>query len=328
MNDFSFNFLVAAESDQHLEELCRKDILRDWPQFNDGLYCWPLLTYLILKQHGLPVTCSRHCRRDSINLGHAVHLSTMNPEGHVFLVCIQADYPRHGWAQAHIVQNRIQERKDSFWMPMWPQPGLVARDPARREVQCVAFAGRGYYLSGGKSTWAASMQELGLSFRMLDPQTWNDMSGIDILLAIRSLDGRTYPTKPPSKLINAWIAGIPLIAGNDSAFSQVGKPGEDYIRVRTKEEALDAVRLLKTDPAFYQRIVNAGRERAKDFTENRLVERWKQLLNGPLREQYGAWRSRSAVDSFLWRSRAAWGLTVRRLRYTASRMFKRWVPFP
>ena len=328
MNDAKFNFLVQADSDGQLEDLCRKEVDRDWQQFNDGMYCWPLLTYLVLKQYGLPVTCSRHCRRDSINLGHAAHLSTMKPESDVFLVCIQADYPRHGWAQAHIVQNKTQERRDSFWIPMWPQTGLVARNPERCGVQCVAFAGRYYYLSGGQSAWQTSIEELGMSFLMLDPKNWNDYSGVDVLLAIRSLDDRNYTTKPPSKLVNAWLAGIPLVAGYDSAYSQIGRPGLDYIRAGTKQGALEAIRRLQSDPAFYQGIVDAGRVSAREFTRSRCAEKWKQLLNGPLTDRYRAWSCRSRLDSILWMGRASWGKTVRGLRYTASRMFKRWMPFP
>jgi hypothetical protein len=328
MTDVPFNFLVTAESEQRLQELCRKDPDRDWAQFNEGMYCWSLLTYLILKQHGLPVTCSRHCRPDHINLGHAVYLSTMNPQSASFLVSLQADYPRHGWAQAHIVQNKLQRRKDSYWIPMWPQPGMIERNPSRREVQCVAFAGRHYYLSGGENAWQVDIAKLGLSFHMLDPQNWNDYSGVDVLVAIRSFDGRTYPAKPPSKLVNAWLAGIPLVAGNDSAYAQIGRPGIDYIRVGTKQEALDAIRRLQTDQAFYQRIVEAGRERAAEFTRGQCSEKWKELLSGPLTDRYDAWRSRSHMDSFLWSGRAAWGLTVRALRYSASRTFKRWIPFP
>jgi hypothetical protein len=302
----AFNFVVPADSDDELDALCRLDPDRDWNRFTGGVFCWTLLTGLILKQRGLPVLLSRESRADAINLAHAVQLRRIPPRTDRFVVSLQADYPRIPWAQLHVVQNPAQlGSAAAYWMPHWPQPGLVPRDPSRRGVRCAAYAGREYWLAGSPDSWRRALAELGIEFRMMEPDGWNDLSGVDILLAIRSFDRKTYRGQPPTKLLNAWHAGIPLVAGNDSAFAAVGRPGEDYLSVTTRDEAIEAIRRLKDDPSFHDRIVTHGRARAAEYTRDRIADRWSEFLQGAACAAYETWRRRGRAAQLAWRIEAA-----------------------
>jgi hypothetical protein len=300
----TFNFLVPASSDSELQEWCRLDLDKDWRTFTKGELNWSLFTYLSLRSSGLDISCARNFVPNCVNLGHAAYLACLSPRPDAFVVSLQADYRRLSWADLHVVQNKSQiENRHMFWLPHWPQPGLVPRAPSRQCVKHVAYAGRSSMLAGFAEEWRRDLSSIGLQFRMLDPANWNDFSDIDILLAIRSLDTRDYRTKPPTKLFNAWLAGVPLVAGNDCAFSQIGTPSEDYICVTSKAGALEAMKRLKEDAAFYSRLVARGTERANEFSREKITEAWVRLLSTDVQNHFSRWRLSRHRRSALWRWR-------------------------
>jgi hypothetical protein len=138
--------------------------------------------------------------------------------------------------------------------------------------------------------WEAALKSRGIDFRHLDSDNWHDYSTVDVLLAMRSFDKSRYVCRPPSKLINAWHARIPLIGGYDSAFEQVGRPGYDYVRVRTFDEAIQAICLLRDDQDRYRSIVDAGAIRALAYSRERIADAWEDLLSGPIAARYEWWR--------------------------------------
>ncbi|MBN1268937.1 MAG: glycosyltransferase family 2 protein [Kiritimatiellae bacterium] len=309
-----YNFLFPVASDEELVEMSRKDVDRDWALFRKGEYAWSLQTYLVLKERGLPVACSRGLRKYAVNLGHVMTLSGVHPDPEAFTVAMRADYPRLAWAQMHIVQNKAQARgRRSLWVPHWPQPGLIGRDPARRGVRTAAYVGRSWMQAGRAEKWAEALGAIGVEFRMLT-DAWNDLSKIDVLIAIRSFSGRTCPTKPPTKLINAWHAGIPLVAGRDSAFAQTGTPGEDYLVATTLREAVQAVRRLKEDPALYEAIVARGRRKAEQFTREEIAKTWAILLKQQVVPRYLEWARHGGCYRLAYTMRVAWDHARRRLR--------------
>jgi glycosyltransferase involved in cell wall biosynthesis len=123
-----------------------------------------------------------------------------------------------------------------------------------------------------------------------------DLSQVDALVGIRSLDTRTHDRKPASKLVNAWLAGIPFIGGYDSAFAQVGTPGEDYLRVGNLEELKDALIRLREDAELYARLVQAGRQRATAHDRAAVTTAWLKFLNETAYPAF-AWREESSFPA-------------------------------
>jgi len=97
-------------------------------------------------------------------------------------------------------------------------------------------------------------------------------------------------TKPPMKLINAWLAGVPAVLGVESAFRAIREHELDYLEVRSPDELEGALFRLRNDPELYRAMVAHGRARAAGFTTERGREVWKQVLTEDLRERHDAWR--------------------------------------
>src|SRR5690606_11149729 len=196
-------------------------------------------------------------------------------------------------ADFEIVQNPSQaDGVRRFFMPLWPQPALIPRDPARgARVENIAFKGFEANLAPEFRTaaWRAYLHERGLGWftdavsytRDAQPQqvlAWNDYHNIDIVFAVRPYDRKLHPRKPATKLYNAWHAGAPAILGPELAYRDFRRSPLDYIEVSSAEEARMAIERLCNDPELYEAMVRNGERRAQEVTSAALTERWAQLL--------------------------------------------------
>jgi hypothetical protein len=291
-------FVLSGSSTSELELLRALELKDAGQHLTRGVTIWCLQTFWELQRRGLPVDLMSEPRAGAVNFTHVRQLYRQRPAPGVFIVSIQADYPAVPWTGANIVQNRLQaDGRRSHWIPHWPQPGLIPRSPGRDRVERVAYAGSPRNLAGSARAWAEALKSRGIEFRCLDADTWSDYSNVDVLLAVRSFDKSRYDYKPPSKLVNAWHARIPLVGGYDSAFEQVGRPGHDYLRARTFDEAISAIRLLRDDPERYRSIVNAGVASARQYTRERIADAWENLLAGPIAFRYERWRKNGFLSS-------------------------------
>jgi hypothetical protein len=300
-----------------------RDVDTNWQDFIDGSLIWSLQTYRVLSQRNLAVSCSQSFDPRAINIGHSPEMSTMPAREDVFLISCQADYDRHGWANLHIVQNKGQASGDSHWMPLWPQPGLVQRDPSRQGVRCVAYAGRAEFLAGGADPWRREIEKLGCEFRVLGPTNWHDRSQVDVTLAVRSFGREPHVRKPPSKLIDSWHARIPFVGGYESAFSQVGEPGIDYLRVESLDAGVEAIRQLRDDPIMYRRLVDNGLAKATRFTRDAVAQRWTDYLYSMALPRYRQWLERGRSYSVRWGLRVVTFKAYRAIRKTGKSALSR-----
>lgn len=297
-SELYFHFVLPADSPVNPEEAEQLDVDRAWMLFSDAVFAWILQTYVILRQRDrLAVSIGFELRTNAVNIVHSSQLANCWPRPAMFVVCIRADYRPVPWARFHIVQNQRQASRSYLWVPHWPQPGLMPRGRNRNEVVTVGFAGRSYYLAGRRSDWEGELARIGCKLEILSSDRWNDLSEIDVLLAIRSFDKRTWDTKPPSKLINAWLAGIPLIAGVDSAYAQIGCPGVDYIQVHSMDEAVQWIQILRQDRDQYRAIVAAGEKRAIAFRREAIAMSWETLLRDRMAREFTDWRARQGVST-------------------------------
>ncbi len=320
---FSYNFLIPANSNKHLNKLCQSDIDKDWTLFTDGIFAWTLQTYLMLRKCIIPVTYSCEPKTNCINVGHVAYLNTLNPRPDIFTVALQADYPRLSWAQIHIIQNQLQiKNKKTYWVPHWFQPGLIPRELARNEVMCVAYAGRLSMFAGKEEELVEELRKIGLEFRVLNKNNWNDFSEVDVLLAVRSFNKKIYRTKPPTKLFNAWFSEIPLIAGNDSAYSQVGIPGKDYIIATKKNDIIEAICKLKSDSTYYQEIVKNGKKCRRRYTRAEIKQMWIELLSTSVYNHYHDWISNGKKNYVEWQYKVMQDKIVRIFRGNAKKAIK------
>jgi len=294
-------FVIPAQGPDELEAHKLRNVDNDWLQFNDGPHCWALQTFLLLTQAGIKATLANNIVPGRINLVHSSLLAGLATEPKAFVVSLQADYPRVPWADFHVVQNQHQaSAPTSAWVPLWPQPGLISRCSKRSGVTNIAFAGRPVWLASTRELWSVELNKLGLSFDVLGPKNWNDYSQADVLIGIRSFDGSPYYERPPSKLVNAWHARVPLIGGTDSAFEQIGTPGVDYLRATSFADVLGYLARLKNNSTFYEKLVLAGTARSGDFSRASICDRWEQLLTAEIIPAFDSWNDTGCRRSAKW----------------------------
>jgi hypothetical protein len=260
---------------------------------------WLLQAYLILNQRNiLNLTCSNKFREDCINIIHSDDLIRLKGTSKDFIVCIKGDFPWRRWAHYHVVQNQNELNANISLLPLWVQPGLTGRNPQRKGVLRVAYAGQTWNgnLAGTAQTWITLFQPHGIEFVTLPTGACHNLNDIDVLIGIRSFDTNPYNSKPPSKLINAWHAHIPFIGGHDSAFKQVGTPGKDYLLAKTPDEVLQAVLTLRDQPELYQSLVTNGISKAALYTRSTIAEKWETVLTGPVLQRYKQWKSNKVFE--------------------------------
>jgi hypothetical protein len=290
-----------------------------WPGFANGLYAWTVQTYLRLRAAGIPCELVDTLPETGIVLLHRNGFRH-HPQGIAYrrdrlVVCFQGDLPPHPSAQVHLVQNpaAAHPQRDCYFVPHWPQPGLIPRDSQRGDrVETVAFLGHRHNLAPAFQTsdWRQMCAELRLTWQVQasdhrwdQPHTpgvnWHDYRHVDAIVAVRSFDPRDYRRtqgfrhKPPTKLYNAWLAGVPAILGVESAYQQGGQPGQDYIEVSSLAAVRAALVRLKTDAPWRQALIDRGRHRAQALTSTALTATWQRLIHDTLVPCYDQWQRRS-----------------------------------
>jgi hypothetical protein len=284
-------FVLPGRSEEELARVEKLDVDRDWRFFEDGVAAWIVQTYLRLRDFGVSVQLANAFSRNGINIAHVATLAKMDRPQGCFVVGVRADYPAVRWCQFHIVQNQTQIGSRSIWLPHWPQPGLIPRDPARGDrVERVGYFGRpvnhysrifrrasGYFRV--RDAVNEICNELGLDLVERGTNEWNNFSDVDVVLGLRDFGNRTYDTKPPTKLINAWLAGSIFIAGNDSAFFQIGKANTDWLCVKSAEQLkYNLIKLMQNEIYRYQ-LRTKGLLQTEKFNIDSILSRWAICIN-------------------------------------------------
>ncbi|MGG6263566.1 hypothetical protein ACQ4M3_16345 [Leptolyngbya sp. AN03gr2] len=279
-----------------------------------GEHSWILQTYLYLKQTGFPCQLVNEVPKEGIVIAVSNYLPlNLIPSRNQLVVAIVSDVARHPFAQLHIVQNLQHTasqnipRTDRFFFPgksvyiqHWSQPGLIQRDRNRGDrFENIAYVGRAHNLAAELRTedWEAELRSMGLNWRTIaDPEQWHDYSQIDAIVAIWSFDQQGHPSKPTSKLHNAWMAGVPAIVGQDSAFRQEWKSDLDYLKASSPAEVLTALKQLRDDSTFRQQMIDNGKLRSTEIDAPAVLKRWLEVLNNHVVPEYETWCQQSRLQ--------------------------------
>ena len=123
----------------------------------------------------------------------------------------------------------------------FPQPALIARDPARGDrIENIAYKGLSgnlhpefhgkawrEFLAARGLRWVTDAVEESQSRDDKSKLAWNDYREVDLVLAVRlpsrNVLGRSdlHPRKPATKLYNAWRAGVPALLGPELAYREL-----------------------------------------------------------------------------------------------------------
>jgi hypothetical protein len=266
-------------------DICRAEVpdvdaLHD--RFVDGIDVWIIQSYLIFKAAKLPfeILFSDEIMADAINVLHRdeIHLKRNLDRG--FILGIRADRPPLYMADVTVCQNRSFAAKiNGLYLPQWPQPGIIARDPKRKDkLENIAFFGRQVNLDGEISGvgFQTLLKRRGLHF-VHDEKRWHDYREIDAIVALRRIPEIEVCTKPASKLTNAWLAGVPAVLGDEPAYVELRKHPYDYLAVASPQEILGALDRLR-QKREYTKFKEHGQWRAQEFTREKTLRKWVALL--------------------------------------------------
>lgn len=309
MSPTPITFFLAGEPD--LEALRRLDPEQDWREFARGERSWVAQTYLRLMRRGLSVALSDQVPERGLVLFHAkqrrqvARQARHHPEAK--LVSIRADNSEASLADFEVVQNgRWADGKRRFFVPFWPQAGLVPRDPARgTRVERLAFKGFAAnlhpdfhsarwheFVAGHGFEWCEDSVAYAGTQTEEHRLAWNDYREVDLIVALRPADRRLHTAKPATKLYNAWAAGVPAILGPEHAYRELRHHDLDYLEAGTLAEAEAAVSKLARSPELYLAMVDHGRSRAQEFSFETITDHWVRLLTETLPAQLTHHRAR------------------------------------
>ncbi|BAZ16363.1 hypothetical protein NIES4071_82390 [Calothrix sp. NIES-4071] len=284
-------------------------------------YCWTLQTFLYLREAGLKCEITATIPDDGIIIVQRAALPfNFKPKPKQLIVCIKADFEIHPYAQLNVVQNpeEVKTVRDSFFIRLWLQPGLIKRDPARgNKFENIAFIGAIGSLAPElkNPSWSAMLESIGLRWLMPGEQHWHDYSNIDAIVAVRTFDPKEdYRYKPATKLQNAWLGDVPAIVGTDSAFRGERQSELDFIEVSSIDETIAALKRLRDDYDLYQAMVKNGRVRSEKLTTTSLVERWKEFITQKAIPAYYQWCELSSLQQKLWLAKQNLTVTENNLR--------------
>jgi hypothetical protein len=269
---------------------------------------WIYQTWSFLKKSGVSCSLIHQLPLSDISIFLGMSLSSKSKpliKSHLFFVDIVAHGYPHPAAHFYLVHNKKHARwlPRSFFIPHWPQPYLIPRDPSRGDrFENICFLGDPEQLALEFlcPSWKERLKkELQLHFEIRVADQWHNYSDVDAVIAIREIPSGRYLNKPATKLYNAWHAGVPFIGGTDSAYATDGRPGIDYLVASSVEDVFQHLRELKENPSLRKQLVLHGTESGKAFTREATLERWRFFVLEKLPQLVEQWQKKSPFQQHL-----------------------------
>lgn len=272
-----------------------------------GPACWVVQTCLQLQSRGYACSLTQDRPAEGIVVAHFDDMPSMRSErGQAYWVCALADRQNpHPFANFHVLQNPYQSlrtRQAASHVLHWKQPGLVPRAPGRLGLfSNVRFFGEQVSLAPEftQPEFIAWCEQEGFDFQAVPRDRWHDYSDCDVVIGVRKLQAGWVHDKPGSKLVNAWVAGVPAILGRESAFRALGVPGKTYLEASSIGDVKAHMLALRNDRQLVQSIVSAGSERAACASDEAIARMWIDVIEAQIKPRADRWRRHRLLR--LWR---------------------------
>lgn len=281
-------------------------------RFRDANDSWTLQTFVQLKRRGLEVHLVPNYIPGNICVTSYEDLAIRDLPFNSYVIACRHDRGRPEICEQRVVQNylNIVDSTDHF-LPHWPQPNLQPRKKKRGTmIKNVVFKGRkrNFATELKNPQFIKQLSSLGFNLLVgLDEAkdgyiNWGDYTESDVILAARNCTEYDLSNKPPTKLVNAWLAGSPALLGPEPAYQNLRVSELDYIEIRSPNDVISALVRLRDNPNLYTAMVENGFRRAEEFTPDRIALLWRDLLAGPIREGYEQWLRQSPIQKIVGRS--------------------------
>jgi len=182
------------------------------------------------------------------------------------------------------------------WLPPLPQRGLR---PRRRE----RFGRvRTFVLKGNPENvpdlvraddWNSMLAERDIGWWIDSPdrtdgsdQRWHDFGEADAVLCAPHPGGPgSAASKPPTRLINAWVAGSIPLAVREQAYLELGRDGEDVLFFDDLRECARLLDVLRS-ASLVERLEHGIAARAVEFSLEHTSRRWLDALEDLERQSH------------------------------------------
>lgn len=260
------------------------------------LRAWIIQTFLRLKELNLNVEISDDWPNSGIVVLlsdkeslHSLNENFSRLNKNILVITIRADEIqwRPFLSDIEIVQNGMfANNRDCFFIPHWPQPGIIKRDKSRKHtIKNIVFKGGRGSLDDvfHSEKWLNELQRRSLNFICHTESTltnWTDYREADITFAVRPQFGDKLrrSDKPASKLVNSWHAEVPAVLGTEYPFLELKKTEFDYLEAETMEDGLRAIDLLISNEKIYFKMIHNGIQRSQEFSSSNIADQWRKLL--------------------------------------------------
>ena len=271
-----------------------------WMGVSNNFTFWIVRTYLCLQKAGFPCEVVDYMPERGIVIADRDTLGNKYPYlPKTMLICAKGDREFHPSAYLHVVQNptELDSSASSLWNPYyilpWPQPNLIPRLAERgAKVENVAFIGTRNNLTQEllSERWLNALSKLGCNwYPVFNNNRWNDYQNLDVVVAVRSFDNNPYTHKPASKLINCWRASTPAVLTPESAYVSLKKSELDFLDIKCLDGLIESIRELKEDSELYLSMIENGKLRSQEFTEEKITQDWIVFFNEYVFERYEEW---------------------------------------
>jgi len=313
-----------------IERLDESDIARAPRRFVAGRNSWIAQTYVrlrrLLEASGWTVTIGDSFEPGAIVVVHRDDANDFATCAHAsYLVVVRADRAPVAACDLAVVQNRIGNASHERFIPLWPQPGLKPRDASRgATIRRIAYYGRTTSAPAWFSdpAFLRALRHRGIEFDIQE-SNWEDYRQVDVAIAAREDSGALLSTKPATKVYNAWLAGVPLLAAPEPAYVEVRRGPLDFIEIHDGDEVLAALDRLRGDPALFRAMASHGLERGREFSVEATSQRWIELLEGEVLPEFQR-RVGGLAARKLWHLRAMAAQKTLSRMHRARIAYERW----
>lgn len=322
-----------------IERLREDDIEREPSRFQGGRNSWIAQGYLRLREglerRGCHVRVASRIPSAGIAIAHRDDANDCRVErSGAFLVVVRADRAPVIACDLAIAQNGTQLRRGERFLPLWPQPGLRPRDAQRgHRIARLTYHGRPDRLPAwlADPRFLVALSARGVRFESI-AKGWGDYRGTDLVLAVRDDSPAMLATKPATKIYNAWLAGVPVLATAEPAYLEVRRSPLDFVEIASPEDVLAAIDRLRASPGLYQSMIANGREHAREYDIEAIRARWlglfdREILPAPVRRHVRTGPVRRAWYVGAMTAQKALGRAFKaRVGFERWRLFSPWTP--
>lgn len=271
-----FPYKYLDNLDLKNEELVREMAPSTW-------WSWTLRTYLHLRDHFTCQLVDTMPEKGIIFFFRGSVSFFQKPKPGQFWVCMVGDSSWHIYSQINIFQNPIEAKKwpCSYFVHHWPQINIMPSIRHGKPLENIYYFGTAENLAKEfkEKDWADFCSRNNLKFHICPSEKWNDYRNADLVLAVRSFDdSNSYDNKPSSKLVNAWIAGVPFIARKESAYLADCKLENEIIFIDTYDNLKNKTHLLTNNKNLLEEYRKASQKKGEEFSMTFFLGEWSKLI--------------------------------------------------